>query len=395
MSKISRGAKDNRSSNRYWSLMIVGEHGQVISMQRVKPLIWGAGICLVAAILAAAVAIYLYLDQKQKAGRLAKQLQEMEYKLDAMKEQKDILMAKLVIARQQNRSLLEQGPAGKQADGKDDRIGKNAPRPGKPGSAGSPEQSAAGAGDSARAGKDPGLEVKPAVDIQRFQVTYDPVDQVLKASFRIINVSRPKVSVSGRAVVVFKATGSPPIKWRASPMVKLVDGEPDGKRGKSFRINNFKRMTFLAYRVSLPVAYDTASVYVFDRRGKILLQREFEFSLPREPEPPEVDKPSGSRTESRLQPPVGQRAGEKNVSTRLPDSKNTPGRGEQNRATRPDKQKSKTSLPVPSSVQDDSAPGQSGSDATSDRTRDPAASKEKASTSRPEDGNSADSKPGE
>ncbi|GEM_PF-1369417 len=308
MDRTSQRRKDNRGSNRYWSLMIVGEHGQVISMQRVKPLIWIVAACLVASIVIAAVAVFFCLDQRQKVAGLTRQLRDMEYKLDALRQEKDILMAKLVIAQQQNRRLLEQDEAAPARVDGSSRADKGGHGPAKA-VAGGNEKTAASHGAADR--KDPVAEVKLAVDIQRFQVSYDPVDQVLRAAFRIINVSRPKVSVSGRAVVVFKTTGSPPIKWLATPRVKLVDGEPDGKRGKLFRINNFKKMTFRASPVALPVVYDTASVYVFDRQGKLLLQREFEFSLPREPAPPETPGPDRTKTEIKPEPPAAKPAAKK------------------------------------------------------------------------------------
>ncbi len=326
MAKTSQRRKDNRSSNRYWSLMIVGEHGQVISMQRVKPLIWMVAVCLVVACLVAAVAVYFYLDQRQKVAGLEKRIKEMEYNLEAVKDEKDILMAKLVIAQQQNRKLLE-GSADSQVDeAKGSQTFRQGDSPDKALAAGARQKTAAGSSGTVNTGDKSAAQVAPAVDIQRFQVTYDPMDQVLKAVFRIINVSRPKVGVSGRVVVVFKTTGSPPIKWRATPRVKLVDGEPDGKRGKSFRINNFKTMTFRAYDVSLPVVYDTAAVYVFDRQGKLLLQREFEFTLAREPavsesaNPPRSKAKARPKTKSKPAAPAAKKIGVQSAEPRMLDS---------------------------------------------------------------------------
>ncbi len=311
MDTNSERKRSSRHSNRYWSLMIVGEHGQVISMQKIKPLIIIAAVLLVISVLTTAVSLYLYFGQKQKAQVAGQELYNLERNLEALKEEKDILMAKLVISQQQNRKLLRQ----------DRPVEKND----KPGVDTSPikknkavqdgSQVVSSSNKANKTRQKQSEAVKLAVDIQGFQVTYDPMEQILKATFRVVNSSRPKVSVYGKAVVVFKATGTPPIKWLACPRVKLIDGSPNGRRGKSFRINNFKHMAFIAPRVPMPVPYDMASVYVFDRKGGLLMHQEFEFSLPKEVMPLSAPDTSREKTQERVKQPAKQKQIRKELQT--------------------------------------------------------------------------------
>ena len=104
---------------------------------------------------------------------------------------------------------------------------------------------------------------------------------------KIKNTSPNSQRVSGHAIVVLKGEQS---NWLPIPWMPLVDGRPTGKqRGHSFGINYFKTMRISAPSPKHPENYQTASVYVFTRKGELLLEQGYPVQLL--PNKPQAAKP--------------------------------------------------------------------------------------------------------
>jgi hypothetical protein len=65
----------------------------------------------------------------------------------------------------------------------------------------------------------------------------------------------------------------------------LSDGKPTGKqRGYAFGIKNFKSMSFKTNLPQSLKAYQRATVYVFTKKGELLLEQDFPVNLPEVPQ---------------------------------------------------------------------------------------------------------------
>jgi len=125
---------------------------------------------------------------------------------------------------------------------------------------------------------------RPAVLLSDLKVTFDAATKVLLAQFKVSNNGSRSTPVSGRCVVVLKNGQDDPETWLAMPLVKLVDGKPQGTRGQAFRIARFRNMQIKTRGMNDPSVFKTAAVYVFDTSGAKLLEQSFPIDLPA-PEP--------------------------------------------------------------------------------------------------------------
>jgi uncharacterized coiled-coil protein SlyX len=304
-----RHEQDDRPAkrDRYWSVMLVGDHGRIIPFRRFK----GIAISVVGGLVLAVLVIIglsiAYLLQAKTIDDLKASVGESTRQIAKLRDEKDLLLAKVVVT---NKTPIKEKksdpPASDNAADKEDIniTAKVAPKP---------EEQAAAAALKPSPEPKPAPEKKPAqptrpvqvkADIRRFNIKYQSPQNLLKCDFRIYNMSKPKRALAGRCVVVFKNMDEPPIKWLAVPRVQLADGVPNGNHGKSFKINNYRTMTFKAYGMKPPVRFNAASIYVYTSEGKLLLNREIPIDIdvpappPRKPAPeppkPPADRPAGA-----------------------------------------------------------------------------------------------------
>lgn len=301
-----RHEQDDRpvKRDRYWSVMLVGDHGRIIPFRRFK----GIAISVVGGLVLAVLVIIglsiAYMLQASTIDELKVALEESTRQIAKLRDEKDLLLAKLVVNNKTtSKEKKSEPPTSDNTEQAEDKniTEKVAPKPEK---------------QTAAAALKPSLEPKPApekkpvqpvqlnADIRRFNIEYQSQQNLLRCDFRIYNTSKPKNALAGRSVVVFKNMDEPPIKWLAVPGVQLADGVPNGKHGKSFKINNYRTMTFKAYGLKPPVRFNVASIYVYSSEGKLLLNREIPINIdvpappPRKPTMPATTPPEPSSVES-------------------------------------------------------------------------------------------------
>lgn len=276
--------------DRYWSVMLVGDHGRIIPFRHFKAL--AIGICsgLVISVIALLVLIVLYINKGHELDKMAALLQDTKLQNSKLRDEKDLYLTKLKLKQLSSSSNAEQSkPSSAPNPGK--KIKTPPPVPAKPVKAPIPEKPTPsvvkGEKKTPPPKKEPKIDWK--ADIRRISVNYVPRQEVLKLQFRIYNVSKPKKPLSGRTVVVFKKGDESPIKWISVPRVQLKEGVPLGGRGQAFRINNYKTMKFRAYRQKAPVLYNTATIYIFTPEGRLLATKDYAFKI--DYKPPEPKKP--------------------------------------------------------------------------------------------------------
>lgn len=292
--------------DRYWSVMLVGDHGRIIPFRRFKGIAIGVVASLILAVLVIAGLSVAYLWQTDKIDQLNAALKETNQQMAKLRDEKDLLLAKMVVTNKQpirerdNQPPHTDSPLQKA----EETAAPSVPEVDSPKTTASvkpPQPEKEQQEKNTPAKNKPAPPAQLNADIRRFSADYQMQANLLKCDFRIYNTSKPKQALSGRSVVVFKNLDEPPIKWLAVPRVQLIDGVPNGNRGKSFKINNYRTMTFKAYGLKPPVRYNTASVYVYSSDGKLLLNREIPINIdvpvpappkPAPAEPPAVQQPS-------------------------------------------------------------------------------------------------------
>ncbi len=262
--------------------MLVGEHGRVIPFRHFKTLTIAVGIVLLLSLGALALLGFLHVHLRQQIVELQKSLDDTRAQTAKIRDEKDLYLTQLTALQKQNGELSKNTSA----------IKKDA-KQGIPSEKGVQEKQKVEVKEQEPEPKtklEPAAKPEPEVhwsaDIRNFHVTYDNRQRILKAVFRIYNTSRPKKMLIGRTVVVFKLLDDPPIHWATSPVVPLRDGKPIGKRGKSFRVNNYRTETFRTLRDKYSAEYNIASIYIFTEQGELIVNKEWPFNIDYSPPAP-------------------------------------------------------------------------------------------------------------
>ena len=312
-----------------WQLLLVADDGRIIPFKRIKGLVVTLAILLVALGLICAGLGWQLTAEKVRHRRTNDQLADANHQLDRYKSENELITAELVLAelRMEKAGLpvtkrherVPQQPPAKTVASKsiddaamDDGGNKTTPAPAQGASVNQPSSplpvspgTKAGQ-ESASAGPSPDATAKtepPPVTLGNLKVTHDTEKRILLARFQVKNNQPRQAKVAGRCVVVLK-NDLAPNSWLAMPNVTLVDGVPEGKQGRVFKISKFINMEMMATVKSDPSAYKTASVYVFDTSGAKVLVKNFPVDLPApKPEPVAASaaKPVAEETTSSAQ----------------------------------------------------------------------------------------------
>jgi len=206
-------------------------------------------------------------------------LKNLDQRIDALRHEKDILMTRLVLAESRVQESIGEKP---------ENLSANRPaQPEKKGVGSNPDEPIQQAAKKTEPSKPE--PVKPeqssqpndsnlSVAIENFLISNQSDTDRIGIQFKIKNTSPHSQRVSGHTIVVLKGDQT---NWLPIPWMPLEDGRPSGRqRGHSFGINYFKTMRLTAKSPKFPEKYQTASVYVFTRKGELLLEERFPIQLP-------------------------------------------------------------------------------------------------------------------
>ena len=278
-------SEDKGKRDRYWSVMLVGDHGRVIPFRHFKGLAITLCVGFILMLIAIIVMAILYTHQMKKLTTLHSRLTEVQQQNSKLRDEKDLYLTRLML-KENKRTFKSEKPASTkpaEAPAPDPvKVKKEIKEPQKP--APKPKK-------PAPVVKQP-IKNKWMADIRNFSVSYDARQEMLKAQFRIYNTSKPKNPLSGRSVIVFKVVDEPSIKWLTVPQVQLQDGKPPADKGQPFQIRNYFTMRFRAYRQKAPIQYNAATAYVYSSEGKLLASKDLAFKIKAPPlEKKEAPKP--------------------------------------------------------------------------------------------------------
>jgi uncharacterized protein YdaU (DUF1376 family) len=279
-------------ADRRWTLLLIGDHGNVISLKHFKVIVIGIGFLFFFAVGLAAVIFFQHKETLKQNKDLKKWFSESEKQIEKLRHEKEILMARLVRAqartkengdsdRQNPKNMKDTQP---QAPAPEDvpksqppkvvEENLSAPQPARPTPAPEPP-------------KPENEEVEPVISValENFKASRESGNNNLTAQFKIKNTSKganpPRAD--GRIVVVLKAEDLQKDQWLVMPAVGLSGERPSGKRGKSFSIQRFRTMNFTAKAPHYSHQFETAAVYVFTKTGELLLEQDFSIKFPLAP----------------------------------------------------------------------------------------------------------------
>jgi hypothetical protein len=280
--KNEKGAKKSGRS-RYWSVMLVGDHGRVIPFRHFKALTVGIGIVLTLSLVALVLLGVWVTHQRRQIGALQMNLEKLSEQSTKLRDEKDLYLTQLMALREKTGTMPKE-------EAKDTQPKKEASVSTVESKESAEPEKAAPKAEAAKqemAVRKIEPEVKWSADIRDFKVSYDNRLGVLNAQFRVYNTSRPKKRLVGRTVVVFKEDGDPPIHWAVVPAVPLHNSTPEGKKGRFFSIRNYQTEKFKTARRTNSPHYDMAAVYIFlDKDSELIAHKGLPFNVDYSPPAP-------------------------------------------------------------------------------------------------------------
>ena len=308
-------------ADRRWTLLLIGDHGNVISLKHFKAIVIGIGFVFFSAVIFATVIFFQNKGTLERNKDLQKWFVESEKQIEKLRHEKEILMARLVRAEARTKETVN-GDQQITQKMKDTQPAASAPQvvpklePAKVVEEKPPAPQAARPAPAPEPTPRETEEAEPAISValENFKVSRESGNKNLNAQFKIKNASPEPLRVEGRAVVVLKGDDLQTAQWLVMPAVGLAGDKPTGNRGKSFSIQRFRTMNFTSKAPNYSDRFETASVYVFTKSGELLLEQEFSVKLPPAPvlsaDTPSAQTAEGETTSNRKPGAEGTESGD-------------------------------------------------------------------------------------
>ena len=301
---------------RRWTLIFVGNNGRIVNIRMFRGWITISAVTVFMGAVAAFGFYFLYQSTMDENKRLRSSLGVTRQEIKSLRHQKDILMARLVVAGsnaelnrkvniskvqvKDNVTALQDPPVQKvqieaknaelkrkvnisKVQVKDNVIALQTPPVQKVQIEAKHDADNADKNDVAELGKDPDKatvpvqpQKPPSVGVEDLTVSFDSYSNSLKVEFIVRKMDPDLQSVSGRTFAILKPDESDDRKWFALPAVDLVAGKPvRPKQGQFFGIARFKSITLEAKNLSVLNPYKYATVFVFSTSGDLILEKTF------------------------------------------------------------------------------------------------------------------------
>jgi hypothetical protein len=245
--------------DRRWTVLFIGDRGKTTTFYRFKEAVFAIILLFVLSLGVSGLFYSLYANARTEIDHLEKKIDNLKQAIASVRDEKDILTARLVVAE----SRVEEVYAQK---GKGSGENSREPAPARKQTAPAPR-------------RDSTPKMPPSVTAEKFIVYHEPDINTLRVEYRIVNTGSKEQPVSGRTVVVLKDGSEEQQNWLILPTVRLDSGRPIGDRGRSFSIYNYRTMRFKVNDEVGPDRYKTATIYVFTTEGSLLFEKEFSVGL--------------------------------------------------------------------------------------------------------------------
>jgi hypothetical protein len=270
-------------ADRRWTLLFIGDHGNVITLKNFKAIVIGAGSLFFLAVVFAVVLFFQNQGVLKQNKDLQKHFTDSSKQIEKLRHEKEILMARLVRAETRTKEnvagerLIPQKTIVAQPAAPSPQVASN-PKPVKT----VEKKSAVPQTATPKPAPPETDEAEPVISValENFRVSRESGNKNLNAQFKIKKTSTAPQQVAGRVVVVLKGDDLQVDQWLAMPAVGLAGGKPSGKRGRSFSIQRFLTMNLTSKAPDYSDQFQFATVYVFSKSGELLLEQEFSVELP-------------------------------------------------------------------------------------------------------------------
>ena len=254
-SPVSKQPKMPRKDTR-WTLLFLGDRGKTVTFKHFKLVVVAALFFLLSSAATAGWFWYLYKGSSVEIANHEKRIDTLKKAVLSLRNEKDILMARLVVAESRVEENLAKATQSKETQPKEKREPKS-PAPSEPVT---PKATA---------------KSKASVIADDFIIFHEPDINTLRIHYKVRNLGSREQPVSGRTVVVLKDDDDDPIKWVVLPKVPLRSGKPTGQYGRSFSIYNYRTMKFNVVDASGPEKFKSADVYIFSTTGELVFEKTF------------------------------------------------------------------------------------------------------------------------
>ena len=275
-------------ADRRWTLLFIGDHGNVITLKHFKAIVIVIGSLFVLAVVLAIVLFFQNQGVLKQNKDLQKSFTDSRKQIEKLRHEKEILMARLVRAE----AKTKENVAEERQIPQEKKVAQPTATPPQVASKPKPvktveKKSAVPQAAPPKPAPAETDEAEPVISVavENFKVSRESGNKNLNAQFKIKNTSTAPQRAAGRIVVVLKGDDLQVDQWLVMPAVALAGDKPSGKRGKSFSIQRFLTMNLTSKAPHYADQFQSAAVYVFTNTGELLLERDFSVNLPPVPVP--------------------------------------------------------------------------------------------------------------
>ncbi len=252
---------------RNWHLLLVDDHGKMISFQWLK----SAAIIIIISLLffiGCSISLFaLYRSHQNENIRLKDKLEESIKENKSLRNEMDIFLARVERTESEKESDHEK----KSPSGVEQTIRSSENK-----------QTVDVIADAHPVQEEEKETIKESVQQTKLGVTNFNINQgsgspdSLKISFVISNIDPSVKTASGYIFIVLKPDENDQNTWFSVPPAELKEGYPiHAKEGQFFRISRFKTVYFRS-KTQIPLGQlKTASVFVFDIQERPVLEKKF------------------------------------------------------------------------------------------------------------------------
>jgi len=268
-----------------WTLILLGDHGEIINVEWLKGAALAGMLFLIAALAAATYFYFLYTNAVYE-NRGVHGLTDAQQRAAPSTAGEDISLPAAAAPEPNVRSkpapdLLPpetsgaESPADKTAAASKEKTAVTENREAEDAGA-----EKADADNEAQvpeeAASSTGLEKPVAVSAEDFEIFYNKSRRVLEVKFALKNIDPKESRAAGQVFVVLKSDRLSPNRWLTIPETELVSGKPSGKEpGEVFSISRFKIVRIEAKGQPAPDRFNTATVFIFSETGELMLEKDF------------------------------------------------------------------------------------------------------------------------
>ncbi|MGD9210377.1 MAG: hypothetical protein PVI90_06350 [Desulfobacteraceae bacterium] len=256
-------------TDKTWSLILVGNHGSIIPLGSIRAIMIGLILGLITTIISIGVLGYLYFNLKQNYAVVTGELEQKQEQLRELRDKRDMLMARLVIAESKlisendKQEYPPQKTHQKIIEGKSETVKPTVQ-----------EEKNVVSNEAS-----PKTSHSKRVEISNFNVSYSPQSNTIAASYILKNKSPGPELLSGKCVLLLKGEIAGEVTTYPVPNVPWENGIPSAKLGAPFYIRNFMTLQLNRSGPGQDFNFDRGIVYVFENSGSILLKKEFPVDL--------------------------------------------------------------------------------------------------------------------